>query len=292
MSFILVDRITQFESGKKVEGLKHILASDQYLTRSQSSDHNVYISSLVGEAVGQLAAWSVMHALDFTKRPVAGIVSKVNIFDEVKVGETLLLSAEIDELDDKAVEYHGCAYVGTRKIFEIESAIGPMVAMDDMISQSDVKAQFDNIFNLEQSNQVDFKSHLAASSSIINNPLIEFDNYQTMQKDQLCTAEKFINVNAPYFADHFPLKPVLPLTILLGCKIQMAYHYLNEFYPSEKFKVNNVRKIKMSKFVEPGSTLQTQMKAKLKDSQLCFQFKSYAGEQRVCLCEVVFDRKP
>ena len=93
MSFILVDRITQFESGKKVEGLKHILASDQYLTRSQSSDHNVYISSLVGEAVGQLAAWSVMHALDFTKRPVAGIVSKVNIFDEVKVGETLSINS-------------------------------------------------------------------------------------------------------------------------------------------------------------------------------------------------------
>ena len=84
MSFLLVDRITKFVSGKSIEGVKQISISEPYLTRLGSSSKNpVFISALVGEAVGQLAAWAVMHALNFKKRPVAGIVSKVNIFEDV-----------------------------------------------------------------------------------------------------------------------------------------------------------------------------------------------------------------
>jgi len=285
MSFILVDQITQFDSGKSISGLKHISHSEPYLTRSHHSSKAIFIPSLIGEATGQLAAWSVMHALDFKKRPVAGIVSKVNILGEVFVGETLKLEATIDALDSEAVEYHGSAYVGDKKVFEIESAIGPMVAMDEMISQSEVQGQFNQISHADLGN-ITSKSPLS-DNSIQRNPLIMFDRILEMAQKTETIAEKDIDLFASYFPDHFPLKPVLPLTMLLSCKIELVYDYLAHYFPNQLFLIESVQKIKMSQFVIPGEVLQTRMKVKEKEGLMLFQFKSFVSDKRVCVCEVV-----
>ena len=297
MSFLLVDRITTFESGKRVEGVKHISASEPYLTRMAGSDRPTFISSLIGEAVGQLAAWSVMHALDFKKRPVAGIVSKGNIFDDVHIGDTLRLSATIDALDGEAVEYHGAAYVGDRKVFEIESAIGPMMAMAEMNLEKEVRAQFNQILSLDDAFSFgdvesecvdDFQAELeqAAQANVVDS----FDKLLEMNQAGETIAEKLVSQSAPYFIDHFPLKPVLPLTILLSCKIQLVFYYLKRYFPSETFCVRSVRKIKMGQFVSPGEVLQTKMKVKQKDGQTLFQFKSFVAQKRVCVCEVIVEQ--
>lgn len=287
MSFLLVDQITQFESGKSVQGLKHITASEPYLTQSHISSKPIFIPSLVGEATGQLAAWAVMHALNFKKRPVAGIVSKVNILGEVHIGDTLKLCATIDALDEEAVEYHGAAYVGEQKVFEIESAIGPMMAMDEMILQSEVQAQFEAILNRKELPLVEPEGLQSVKKDISRNPLIMFDHILSMTQEEETVAEKVIDPNASYFPDHFPLKPVFPLTMLLSCKIELVYDYLSRYFPNNQFKVQSVQKIKMSQFVAPGEVLQTRMKVKHKEGLMLFQFKSFVYEKRVCVCEVV-----
>lgn len=288
MSFLLVDRITQFESGKTVQGFKTILDSELYLTASPHSNKLVFIPSLIGEATGQLAAWAVMHALDFKKRPVAGIVSKVTILGEVYPGDRLSLSATIDNLDSEAVAYHGAAFVGDRKVFDIESAIGPMIAMDEMISEKLVRSQFESIVKLADKVPLTMlREKEAVPPSSFQNPLVTFDRVLVMDKRSECIAEKVVCPSAPYFPDHFPLKPVLPLTILLSCKINWVYQYLSQYFPDEHYQVSSVQKIKMSQFVSPGDVLQSRMKVKEKEDQLLFQFKSFVKDKRVCVCEVV-----
>lgn len=296
MSFLLVDRITKFVSGKSIEGVKQISASEPYLT--SFSNKPVFISSLVGEAVGQLAAWSVMHALDFKKRPVAGIVSKVNIFGDVRIGDTLELKATIDALDDEAVEYHGAAYANGCMVFEIESAVGPMVPMDEMNQELEVRTQFQKIFrpfeNEEPALQItEVDAHyLASFESMKALSLVDrFDRLCQLSKEGESIAEKIVSQSAPYFVDHFPLKPVLPLTILLSCKIQLVFHYLKSFYPEDSFKVSAVSKIKMSQFVSPGEVLQAKMKVKQKNDQWLFQFKSFIDQKRVCVCQVEVEKE-
>ena len=298
MSFLLVDRITKFVSGKSIEGLKQISTSEPYLTcSSTSSKKPVFVSSLIGEAVGQLAAWAVMHALNFKKRPVAGIVSKVNIFGDVHTGDTLLLTATIDALEGDAVEYHGAAFVNGRKVFEIESAIGPMMPMDEMNQEAQVRTQFQQIYrpfedeSLATGIEYD-NNYQAVIESLAHLGTIDcFDRLCQLQQEGETIAEKIVSQSAPYFLDHFPLKPVLPLTILLGCKIQLVFHYLKSFYPNETFIVKSVSKIKMSHFVSPGEVLRAHMKMKQKDDVMLFQFKSFVAQKRVCVCEVSVEKE-
>lgn len=297
MSFLLVDRITDFQSGKLVKGLKHISASEPYLSYSPETKQTIFLPALLGEAVGQMTAWAVMDAFDFQVRPIAGIVSQVNIFGEAKVGDILEMSAEIHALDDQAVEYSGQAKVSGQTIFEIERAIGPMINMAEVNERAEVLQQFAMISSdLASSNIEDYQSaepwdlfpDLALNTGI--NPQGCFDRVLKLSQSEECIAEKLVSLSAPYFKDHFPKKPVLPLTILLNCKIEFAKLYLKNFFSTEQFRVRCARKIKMSQFVLPGQVVKTVMKTRSSEKAFIFQFKSFVANQRVCVCEVVFER--
>ena len=72
MRFLFVDRILALTPGGVTQGIKHVTSDDYYLCLDEQS-RRYFVPSLVGETVGQLAAWNVMLSNDFTKRPVAGI---------------------------------------------------------------------------------------------------------------------------------------------------------------------------------------------------------------------------
>ncbi len=124
-----------------VRGLKHITLDDPFLCANKHG-HACFTTSLIGEALGQLAAWQVMSAVDFTKRPVAGVVAAVRFHRPAYLGETLLLESFIDNLDDSAVQYHSVARAGQDIVFEIDGALGPMLPMDDFINQDEIRNQY------------------------------------------------------------------------------------------------------------------------------------------------------
>jgi len=65
----------------------------------------------VPEAVGQLAAWSAMAALDFKVRPVAGLAGRIELMSDVRPGQSLELAVEIQTAEMDAVAYGGTAQV-------------------------------------------------------------------------------------------------------------------------------------------------------------------------------------
>lgn len=290
--FLFVDRVLHSEPGKLVRGIKHITHDDFYLYKNRQ-DALCFMPSLIGETLGQLAAWNVMQANDFTMRPVAGVVSSARLHRPAYVGETLLLESFIDLLDDSAVHYHSVARVGDDVVFSIDGALGPLLPMSDFIEPELVRRQFDEINRpgeWPELAKVEQTSHV--SEAYFLNNTMAFDHVLDCEPGVHLSAEKRITRAAPWFPDHFPNKPVLPLTVLLECKLNLAAEFVARAQFPQHYQVQELCKIKMNVFVQPGDVLRTYIRVKSHDSnQLVLNFRSEVDGKRVCVLDVVMTAK-
>ena len=227
MRFLFVDRILSSTPGQIVSGLKHITWDDTYLSFDQHG-HAHFCPSLVGETLGQLTAWKVMANCDFQKRPVAGVVERATLHHRAYVGDTLALESWIDLQEEESVRYHGHVHVGDRLIFSLEGALGPMLPMDEFIDSTIVRRQFSEI-----NRPGDWPLRQSVAQTLL--PMTQrpvslcFDAITLDEPGVRMGAVKHITRASPYFPDHFPHKPVLPLTVLLECKMQLTQTFLS--YP-------------------------------------------------------------
>lgn len=294
MRFLFVDRILQLSPGKLARGIKHVTRDDAYLCQNEEGRY-CFIPSLIGETLGQLAAWSVMAANDFRLRPVAGVVASARLHRPAYVGETLLLESVIESFDDKAVQYNSVARVGTELVFTIEGALGPMLPMNEFIDQNLVHHQFNEINrpgDWPQSENRTPDCELATTMPTLATPVMHFDRILDSEPGVSLRAEKCIMRGASYFPDHFPNKPVLPLTVLLESKMNLAREFLARASFGQGYKVSELRKIKMSAFVYPGDVLNCEVKVKQQNEhQLILSYRSEVDGKRVCVLELVMAAK-
>ena len=227
MRFLFVDQILSRSNPRQITGVKHITPDDPFLCKLSNSDAYCFIPSLIGETIGQLAAWAVMHEKNFEYRPVAGVVAEAEMIKPALLGQTLFLSCEIDALDDVAVQYHGSAMVNDEAIFTVKGAIGPLLPMQDFIDRDVVMAQFAEIDRQTSiENWSEFAADIEINAFNIACYPMQFDTIFETIPQKSCRAVKKISRSASYFADHFPNKPVLPLTVLLECKRRLAETFL------------------------------------------------------------------
>lgn len=290
MRFLFVDRIMELSPGKYTRGVKHITQDDAYLCPDREGKL-CFIPSLIGETLGQLAAWNVMLSNDFTRRPVAGIASKARLIRPAYVGETLLLESFIDSLDDTAVQYHSIARVGEEVIFTLDGALGPLLPMADFIDIDEVRQQF---------NELDRPGHwppplsaTAGSALPLASPIeriapMAFDRIIACEPAATLSAEKCITRAAPYFPDHFPKKPVLPMTVLLECKLNLAYEFVKRSNFNQAYQVSELRRIKMSDFIMPGDVIVCHLQVKQEtDNELILNYRTELEGKRVCVLELL-----
>lgn len=294
MRFLFVDRIVESSPGQMIRGVKHVTSNDAFLTVDEQG-RSCFIPSLIGETLGQLAAWNVMELKGFTRRPVAGIVASASMHRRAYVGETLLLESFIKHLDDSVMQYHSEAKVGNELVFRIEGALGPLLPMADFIDLDEVRQQFSEI-----NRPGDWSVISKESSPVLNDDLImglelpvvpmTFDRVRSSQPGVSLIAEKRISRAAPYFADHFPKKPVLPLTVLLECKLNLTYEFIRRAGYSIHYKVSELRKIKMNEFVYPGDILECFVTVKKQtEDELILAYRSEVAGKRVCVVDVVLN---
>jgi 3-hydroxymyristoyl/3-hydroxydecanoyl-(acyl carrier protein) dehydratase len=288
MRFLFVDRILQLIPGKSIQGIKQITRDDACLCLDEQGQL-AFIPSFIGETLGQLAAWNVMSTNEFTLRPVAGIVNSARLHRSALVGETLFLESFIDQLDDNAVEYHSQAWVGDEKVFSIEGALGPLLPMNDFIADHCVRQQFAEIYRPGEIPTLD----PVIPTEYIKTPTpplphLAFDRIIHSQVGEALVAEKYITGAAPWFRDHFPLKPVLPMTVLLECKINLAREFIRRAQFSVPYQLKELRKIKMNDFVQPGDILRCTLKIKTQnENELILHFRSEVDGKRVCVLDMV-----
>lgn len=295
MRFLFVDRIVQLEPAELVRGIKHITDDDAYLYNNDEG-RVCFSSSLIGESLGQLAAWNVMVANDFRLRPVAGVVASARLHRPAYVGETLLLESFIDSVDDDAVQYHSVARVGGEVVFTVDGALGPMLSMERFISHDEVRRQFNEI---NRPGDWSVISEIVTEASVQSNrnmarssvPL-QFDRLLHSEPGVSLIAEKRITRSAPYFPDHFPYNPVLPMTILLECKLNLAGVFLEQASLASLYEIIELRKIKMNGFVYPGDVLHCHVNVLQQDEQqLVLRYRSEVDGKRVCVLDVMLMKK-
>ncbi len=226
-AFSFVDRITAFEAGTR--------ARAQFAVPAAIA---AFPSCLVAEAVGQLAAWVAMAKLSFRGRPVAALANETRFHAEVKPGAMLELGVEIESCDDEAVAYAGWARVDGAQVIELQDCLGPMLPVEEFDSPAALAARFELLCGPGATRG---RFHGVVVPRIMAGESVPGESV---------TATLHVPASAPFFADHFPRRPVFPATLLLDAQIGLAM-------PLAAPGARPVRMthVKMRSFISPGDVL-------------------------------------
>ena len=234
-AFSFVDRITEYEPGRRAHGRYAIPAGIA-----------AFPSCLVAEAVGQLAAWVSMAHIGFRGRPVAALANETRFRSDVAPGETLDLAVDIESCDEHAVAYAGRARVDGRDVIELVDCLGPMLPVEEFDSPEAMAARFDEI-----------RGEGAAPGAFqgVDEPRV----VRTAGVPGVSArATLHVPDSARFFRDHFPRRPVFPATLLLDAQIRLALAVADEatFWPAgTRPAPSRMTHVKMRSFVPPGALL-------------------------------------
>jgi 3-hydroxymyristoyl/3-hydroxydecanoyl-(acyl carrier protein) dehydratase len=233
-AFSFVDRITSLEQGVSVHG--------HYAIPSQVDS---FPASLVAEAVGQLAAWAAMAAVDFSHRPVAGIAGRIELLSSVRPGQVLDLAAELESVDTETLGYSGTARAGGTPVIRLLDCVGPMVALDDFDEPRSVRERLNLL-----------RAGGATPGGFGGLPGFLLERGEG-ERGQFTRAILQVPPDAPFFADHFPRRPVFPGTLLMHAHLQTAAMLAEDVLSGNglAWRPRVVSDIKLRRFISPGETL-------------------------------------
>jgi 3-hydroxymyristoyl/3-hydroxydecanoyl-(acyl carrier protein) dehydratase len=241
-AFSFVDRITSFRAGNQIAGRYAIPASLP-----------AFSNSLVAEAVGQLAAWSSMAALNFTHRPVAGLAGRVELLSSVRPGQTLDLVAEIESVDEEAVAYGGTASVDGLPVLRLHHCVGPMMPLDEF---DDPQKSGQRFAVLKGAGAVPGGFRAVPELPLASQKLVGEATLQAMLQ---------VPRSADFFADHFPRRPVFPGTLLTHANLRLAVHLMETVVPAmpgARWTPKVISDVKLRAFIAPGETLELEARRK------------------------------
>jgi 3-hydroxymyristoyl/3-hydroxydecanoyl-(acyl carrier protein) dehydratase len=286
--FHFVDRIVELDPGKHALGVRHVTAADPFLLPRDGGP--CLLSCIVGEALGQLGAWNVMAANGFTLRPVAGIARNVRILGEVRPGDAILLDTTIDSVDDEVVRYHAVGSVRGEKVMVLGEGLGPFLPLEQFNDPSEVRGHFDRIHRPGEVAEVLEVAPEAGNDSSGDPEWLAFDEILSRDAGREIAASKRIDGEWPFFADHFPRKPVYPMSLLLECILRLG----DELLPGDdstggpnRLRPGNICRVKMSRFVEPGHTVVVRAKVeKDRGAGVRVAFRCEMDGKRVLVADV------
>ena len=229
-AFSFVDRITEFTPGTSARGIFHVPAAIR-----------VFPACLVAEAVGQLAAWVSMESIGYRGRPVAALAGETRFLGAVSPGDTLDLTVEIDDVDDDVVSYRGWADVAGRRVIELNDCLGPMLPVADFDAPDALRERF---ALLRGAGATPDRFHGVAAPDAAT---VEHVPGQSVRAN--LDVPRF----APFFADHFPRRPVFPATLLLNAQIALATRIAREANVARADPMPmRMTHVKMRSFIVPG----------------------------------------
>ncbi|MEM1243189.1 MAG: hypothetical protein AAGG80_00025 [Pseudomonadota bacterium] len=295
MNFLFVDRIFDLKPTISTLGIKHITPSDDYLVHKPGQKPSI-LSCILGEAIGQLCSWNIIKASDFKLRLVGGIVKEVNIYADAYLGESVILENKIDVLDlqNQVTHFSGIARVGDKKILEVKDGLGPLLPVAEFGDSENVKQQLKVLWRPgELPTPCEFQLTEETFSPKLN-PYVNYDRIIHWENNVSVVAEKLISQSAPYFADHFPGRPVLPLSFLLECTLQLGYRFIaasDKLIDINQWQVKQVQRIKMMEFVEPGDIVRTTIKVLDKTpTHISLNFIATVENKRVCVAKAFYEK--
>jgi 3-hydroxymyristoyl/3-hydroxydecanoyl-(acyl carrier protein) dehydratase len=239
-AFSFVDQITRLEPGVGARG--------RYTVPAELTDFPI---SLAAEAVGQLAAWAAMAAMDFEFRPVAGLAGRVNLLSPVRPGMVLELTAELKTAESDAVAYAGGVSVNGTPIVQLENCIGPMVTVRDFDDPAAVRARFDLLCSAG-----------ATPGAFEGVPAIPLSR-TSGERGRSVSATLAVPAAASFFEDHFPRRPVFPGTLQIQSNLELVSWLAAELAPPANgtgWRARSITDVKLRAFIAPSDQLELEAK--------------------------------
>ena len=239
-AFSFVNRITSIKVGQQVRGTYQIPA-----------DLSEFPLSLVGEAVGQLAAWSAIAAVDFKCRPVAGIAARIEMLNPIKPGDELEPAADLESVDTEAVSYGGVATVRGTPILRLEHCVGPMLPLEDFDDPNALRQRFA------------FLCDSGTSEKAFKGVPPVIPQRTAGETGKWIRGSIQVPESAPLFADHFPRRPVFPGTLLMHANLLLAGALASELplpTAGSAWTIRSVQDVKLRAFTPPGELLESEVK--------------------------------
>ena len=235
-AFSFVDRISLLDPGRRIRGRYAIPA--RLVT---------FPPSLVAEAIGQLAAWAAMAAVDFKFRPVAGLAGSIELLSPVRPGQVLELAAELETVDTEAAAYGGTAYADGIPVIRLQHCVGPMMRVEEFDDPQALRARF----ALLQGDGAVPGAFDGGQSSVIE--------HTGGEAGQSLRATLQVPASAPFFADHFPRRPVFPGTLLMNANLELVAALAAQLpapAAGGSWTPRRVTDVKLRAFTPPGQTLE------------------------------------
>ena len=244
-AFSFVDRITELVPGVRARAVFSV-----------PPDVGAFSACLVAEAVGQLAAWAAMTQIDFRGRPVAALATETLFHRDVAPGDRLQLAVEIEACDDDAVAYGGVAEVEGARVIELRHCLGPMLPVADFDAPQALRERLRLLCGEG--------APAGRFHGVVAPPL------DALETNAGGSARATLRVpqSAPFFADHFPRRPVFPATLLLDRQIRLAMNLARtaiEVPAGMKLLPQRMTHVKMRSFIEPGQVVQLAAELKTAD---------------------------
>ena len=269
-AFSFVDRIVDFVPGKSARGMFHIPA-----------DVRAFPGCLVAEAVGQLAAWVSMEHIGYRGRPVAALAGETRFFGDAGPGDTLELTVDIDDVDDGAVSYRGWADVNGTRVIELNDCLGPMLPVADFDAPEALRDRFALLCGAG-ANPDRFHGVTAPEAETIEHVA-----------GKLLRAKIKVPAVAPFFADHFPRRPVFPATLLLQSQIELATRLAreaNDLSGDQHPIPVRMTRVKMRSFILPGQEVELRVELRAKEETVTLIACSAhdGGARPIATCQIEF----
>ena len=198
-AFSFVDRITALEPGVRARGMFAV-----------PGDLDAFPACLVAEAVGQLAAWVAMDKIGFRGRPVAALATETIFHGDVAPGSRLELAVEVESCDDDAIAYGGSAHVAGVQVIELKHCLGPMLPVQEFDAPEALRERL-RLLCAEGAPAGRFRGVVTPALDVLEG-----------EPGKSARAMLRVPTAAPFFADHFPRRPVFPATLLLDSQIRLA----------------------------------------------------------------------
>lgn len=116
--FLMVDRVTELDLGKRAVGYKMVSANEPHFT-GHFPDYNLMPGVLIAEAMAQLGGVAILLMDDYAdKQPMLAGIDEMRFRGQVRPGDKLDMEVHIDRLRGSIGKGHGVASVDGKVVCE------------------------------------------------------------------------------------------------------------------------------------------------------------------------------
>ncbi len=146
MKFRMVDKITGYEPGRSIRGIKTV-SFEEYELKTAFSSRPALPECLVMESLVQLGNWLIMLTSGYTKTGLLAGAGEIRFVRLPGPGESLRLDVRILGFRKNMVRYEGQVLIGAETVACGKACLAKLVDLAAYSDPEDLKVLFSEIYS-------------------------------------------------------------------------------------------------------------------------------------------------